>query len=171
MSREDLVAIAIRMFAVFVFVTVLRYLPSAAALFNQEGSRSYVIGYGIVLSVSLSICAILWYFPLSIARKLLPVMREPRSETAMNGSIALSVGLTLIGVWILAKALPNVIYWLTIFLLTRQKNSEYFAWGNGQIAEMVFTAVELILAIWLIFGSSGIKRLIYHFRYGSYKDA
>lgn len=170
MSREDLVAVAARMFAVFLFVTLIRYLPSAAVLIHQEGSRKYMLVLVLVLVFSFSVCAILWFFPLTIARKLLPVMREPRSETAMSGSITLSVGITIIGLWLLTSALPDMIYWSTIFVMTRQFNAGYFTWQYEQIAKITSTVMELVLAIWLIFGSSGIKRLIYKFRYGSYVD-
>src|SRR5690606_34094451 len=113
-----------------------------------------------------AVCAILWFFPLTVARKLLPAMSEPRSETSMSGSVALSVGLTLLGVWVLAYALPDAIYWATIFLLTRGPEFGHFEWGHQQIASVVTTAAELALAIWLVFGSSGIKRLILRYRHG-----
>ena len=126
---------------------------------------------GAVLASSIVVCAILWFFPLTIARKLLPAMGEPRSEAAMSGSVALSVGLTLLGVWVLAYALPDAIYWATLFLLTRQLDSGYFEWGHEQIASIVTTAAELVLATWLILGGTGIKRFILRYRNGSFGES
>jgi hypothetical protein len=171
MSREDLVAVAARIFAIFLLVTIARSFPSAMALLDQEGPRPSMVLIGVVLASSIAVCAILWFFPLTIARKLLPAMSEPRSETAMSGSVALSVGLTLLGVWVLAYALPDTVYWATFFLLTRQTGAGYSAWGHEQIASVATTVVELVLATWLIFGSSGIKRLILRFRYGAHENA
>lgn len=167
MSREDLIAAGVRIFAVFLLVTIARSLPSAMALLDQEGPRPSLALIGLVLTSSIAVCAFLWFFPLTIARKLLPVMSEPRSETAMSGSVAMSVGLTLLGAWVLASALPDAIYWMTLFLLTRQVDAAYFEWGHEQISSVVATIAELTLAAWLIFGSSGIKQLIIRYRRGA----
>ena len=140
------------------------------ALLDQPESRPSLVLVGLVLAGSLAVCAALWFFPLTIARKLLPAMREPRSETAMSGSVALSVGLTLLGVWVLAYALPDALYWATLFLLSRQVGAAYVPWGYEQIASVVTTVAELALAAWLIFGSSGIKRLILRYRHGPLAD-
>ncbi|MCD9031019.1 hypothetical protein LDO32_04655 [Luteimonas sp. Y-2-2-4F] len=170
MSREDLIAVGARIFAVFLLVTVARSFPSATALLDQPDPKPSLVLVGTVLASSIAVCAFLWFFPLTIARKLLPVMSEPRSETALSGSLALSVGLTLLGVWVLAYALPDAIYWTTLFLLTRRADAMYFTWGPEQIAGIVTTLAELLLAAWLIFGSSGIKRLILRYRRGALED-
>ena len=80
--------------------------------------------------------------------------------------MALSVGLTLLGIWVLANALPDAFYWGTMFVVTRQFDSGTFEWGHENVAGIVATIIELILAIWLIFGSSGVRRLIERYRYG-----
>ena len=170
MSREDFVAVAARVFAVFLLVTVARSFPSAMALIGQDGPQPSLLLVALVLASSVAVCAILWFFPLTIAKKLLPAMNEPRSETSMSGSVALSVGLTLLGVWVLAYALSDAIYWTTIFIMTRSAEFEHFVWGHEQIASVFTTIAELILAIWLIFGSSGIKRLILRYRHGQMAD-
>jgi hypothetical protein len=169
-GREDLIAVASRILAVFLLVTIARSLPSAMALLDQGEPRPSLLLVGLVLAFGMSICAFLWVFPLTVARALLPVMREPRSETAMSGSVALSVGLTLLGVWVMAYAIPDLLYWATLFLLTRQHGAAYFGWGYEQISSVITTVAELVLAAWLIFGSSGIKRLILRYRHGSLAD-
>ena len=127
--------------------------------------------YGFVLILGLFVCSFLWFFPLTVARKLLPVMREPLAEKPIDSSIALSLGLTLIGVWLLAYALVDGVYWLTLVIRTQQIDMTYFEWSDEQIAGMVATIVELVISAWLILGSSGIRRLIYRFRYGEPQGA
>ena len=169
MSREDLIAVAARLFAVFLLVTTARTVPSAIALLGQ-GGQPPVLLVGLVTASSVAVCALLWFFPLTIARKLLPAMSEPRSEAAMSGPVALSVGLTLVGVWVLAYALPDAIYWSTWAIATRRAGSAYVEWGPEQIASIATTVAELVLAAWLVFGSSGIKRLILRYRNGPSED-
>ena len=169
MSREDFVAIASRLFSIFLLVTVARTVPATSAMFDQGLGVSWILT-GLIVASVVAVCAFLWFFPLTVARMLLPAMNEPRSETAMNGPVTLSVGLTLLGVWVLAYALPDAVYWASLFFLTRQVDDGYFSWTNEQVASIATTAVELALAIWLIFGSTGIRRLIYRFRYGNSQD-
>ena len=164
MSREDVIAVAVRLFAIFLFITLLRFFAGMMTLDQVSPLRVWVVPV-----VGVAICALLWFFPLSIARKLLPVMREPRSEAGMDGSMALSVGLTLLGVWLLATALPNATYWLSLFVLSRQSSGYHLGWGPEQMASIATTIAELVLAVWLVFGSAGIRRLILRFRHGRFE--
>lgn len=164
MSREDVIAVAVRLFAIFLFITLLRFFAGMMTLHQVSPLLVWVVPV-----VGVAICALLWFFPLSIARKLLPVMREPRSEAGMDGSMALSVGLTLLGVWLLATALPNATYWLSLFVLSRQSSGYHLDWGPEQMASIATTIAELVLAVWLVFGSAGIRRLILRFRYGRFE--
>ncbi|AKC87085.1 hypothetical protein [Pseudoxanthomonas suwonensis] len=166
MSREDVVAVAVRLFSVFLVLGVLRQLPGTIALFAVDVDRGLVALSLLLLLLGALVAVLLWFFPLSVARKLLPVMREPRSEQAMDAQVALMVGLTLIGVWVLAYALVDVAYWLTLFVRTRHPGAVYFEWSHEQVANVVATGVEVAVAIWLIFGASGIRRLIQRYRRG-----
>ena len=171
MSREDWIAIASRLFAIFLLVMVARSFPSAIALLDQEEPKPSMVLVAMVLGAGVLTCAVLWFFPLTIARKLLPIMNEPRSDSPMSESVALSVGLTLIGIWVLASALPDAVYWGTIFLTMRQIEDGMFQWGVENVAGIATTVAELALALWLIFGSTGIRRLIERFRYGPHRGA
>ena len=166
MNREDFIAVASRLFSIYSFFGVIRTVPSAAQMLSQDQGMTWVGLYAIVLIISLLFCAFLWFFPLTIARKLLPVMREPRSEEAIGSSTAFSLGLTLIGIWFFASALVDASYWLTLFVRSKQISDIPFEWTHVQIARIIGTAVELLISFGLIFGSSGIRRLIYKFRYG-----
>ena len=170
MSREDIVAVASRVVAVFVFVFTLRTVAGAIQLFATSDTIA-LTGFGIVVLVLLSIAALLWYFPLTIAGKLLPVMKEPRSGHALDASTALSIALTAIGIWFLGNAIIDVSYWLTLFARVKQSDVSGFEWTPDQLASMAATGIELALAIWLVFGSTGIKNMVYRIKYGKGVDA
>lgn len=167
MSREDVVAVAVRLFSIFLVLGALRQLPGTIALFSLDMDRGLVALTLLLLLLGALVGVLLWFFPLSVARRLLPVMREPRSEQSMDARVALTVGLTLIGVWVLAYALVDVAYWLTLFVRTRHPGAVYFEWSHEQVANVVATLVELLVAIWLIFGASGIRRLVHRYRHGA----
>ena len=97
MSREDLIAVATRLFAVFLLITVARFIPSAVALLDQNADVPSPVLAGLVLVSGLAACGVLWLFPLSIARKLLPAMREPRCTgkiARVSGVMCRSICLT-----------------------------------------------------------------------------
>jgi hypothetical protein len=166
-SREDYVAIAARLFAVYIAFKAVLQIPTAIQTLSQDQGIAWAGLYVLVLLVSLAICAFLWFFPLTIARKLLPVMKEPRSDKAINASIGLSLGLTLIGVWLLAQGAIDSIYWLTLIVRTKQMAQQMgFEWTPDQTAAMAATVFELGVGAWLVFGNAGLRRLIYKFRYG-----
>ena len=171
MSREDWIAIASRLFAVFLAVTVARYIPSAFALIGQEGPQPSFILIAAVITASFAICALLWFFPLTVARKLLPVMKEPRSESRMDESTTLSVGLTVLGFWVLAYAVPDILYWITLIYSIRSMDAMSYMWTPEQTASVVTTVAEIAFGLWLVLGSSGIKRGLFRLRYGTAQNA
>jgi hypothetical protein len=168
MSREDYVAIGVRLFAVYVGIKTVLALPASAQAVFRDG-MAFAWLYALVLILAVGICVFLWFFPLTIARKLLPVMKEQRSEESIDASVGLSLGLTLLGVWFLAQGLLDSLYWLSLVLRTQHLQAQQygFEWQPDQIASMAVTLFELIIGAWLVLGSSGIRRLIYRLRYGS----
>jgi hypothetical protein len=101
-------------------------------------------------------------------------MREARSEQAIGAPLALSLGLTLIGAWLLATSLVDASYWVAMLILSRAVTAAMgvpVEWSHEQIADMPATLVQIFLSLWLVLGSSGIQRLIYKFRYGNIVSA
>jgi hypothetical protein len=105
MSREDIVAVTVRLFAVYMVFAILETIPGAMALLSDQDGSAWVGPYVLVTLVMGLVCAFLWFFPLSIARRLLPSMTEARSEQVIGAPVALSLGVTLIGIWFLATSL------------------------------------------------------------------
>lgn len=166
MSREDFVAVASRLFSIYILFVTIRRIPIGIDTISQLGDMGWAVITVAFIVVSLLLVSFLWFFPLTVARKLLPVMREPRSETAIDASVALSVGITLMGIWFFASAIADTSYWLTLGLRARDADMYDFHWSHEQIAGITATAVELVIAVCLLFGSSGIKRLLLRLRYG-----
>ena len=168
MSREDIVAIASRLFAIFIVVFLLREMAQLVELLSTNTLAPGALAtLTLVLLAVLATSALLWFFPLTVARKLLPVMREPRSETSVGESTAFSLALTVMGVWFLANAIVDVAYWLMLFAHVHASDLPGFELTPSQEGSIAATAVRLLLSLWLIFGSSGVNRIITRIRYGS----
>ena len=171
MNRDDFIAVASRLFSIYIFFGIIRSAPGAAQLLSQEQDSSWIGLYAFATIVALLLCAFLWFFPLTVARKLLPVMREPPSNEMIGSATALSLGLTLIGAWFFANALVDSSYWLTLLVRSKQMSGTAVEWRPEQIASMLSTAVELVVSFGLLFGSSGITQLIYKLRYAGTQGA
>jgi len=165
-SREDYVAVAARLFAVYIAFQVVLQLPVGAQTLSQDQDMVWAGLYVLALLVSLALCAFLWFFPLTIARKLLPVMKEPRSDQAINASVGLSLGLTLIGIWFLADGTIGAVYWLALIVRTKQHVEQLdFEWSPEQLASMASTVFEVAVGACLVLGSTGLRQLIHRLRY------
>lgn len=162
MSREDIVAIATRLFAIFLVVMQIRYIASVAIA--PESVRDVLLLAAAVSVPFLLVAALLWFFPLTVARKLLPVMKEPRPLVDPGSRTALELALTAIGFWVLAMAIVDMTYWITyLFHTSRQPYPIEF--GSENWANAAATVVELLLGGWLVFGSRGLAAFVTRLRY------
>lgn len=165
MSREDIVAVAVRLFAVYLLLMCLRLVAGGLMSINGEAPDSFATGVVLVsVAVTLAISALLWFFPLTLARKLLPVMKETPGAARMDPAIAWSLAISIIGLWIFVSALSSSTYWLVIYLRSQAVGMEYMQFSPGQIASIVETAVELLLGLALMLGSGGLRSLIFRLR-------
>lgn len=168
MSREDIVAIASRLFAIFLVVTTIRLLGpmlQPSEFFSSTGQLLLFVS--VLVLPALAIAALLWFFPLSVARKLLPVMREPRPTVSPSSQTALELALTAIGMWILASAISDSVYW--VVMLVHVYNSAIPV--EVDVARVAATLTELLLGFWLVFGSRGLANLVTRLRYLGAKQA
>lgn len=167
MNREDYVAIAARLLAVYVTIQIILQIPRAAHVLAQGQGVAWAGLYALILAICLAGCTLIWFFPLTVARKLLPAMKESRSGQAIDASIGLSLGLTLIGVWFFAQGLVDAIYWLALAVWAKQNpQMSGFEWTADQAASMIATGFQLGVGAWMVLGTSGIQRHIRRFRYG-----
>jgi hypothetical protein len=165
MSREDFVAIAARLFAIFLGVYALRTTFFYVQFMAQaEIEPGMVAGYAFVVAVMVAVALLLWFFPLSVARKLLPVMKEPRSEPNVGADTLFSLGLMMMGLWLLANAITDGVYWAAMLMAMRATGMPLSDLTPDQKAAMVTTVAEAVVALFLVFGSNGLRNAVYRFR-------
>lgn len=162
MSREDIVAILCRLFAVLLVIAAVREIAQAVLLTSSDRS---ILVPAAALSVPLLLAAgLLWKFPLVVARKLLPVMRtgspalDPRSRTTLE------LALTAIGFWVLAMGIVDLTYWVNLLWLAHGTDASLAPAPTMQ-ANLVATGVEVALGLWLVFGSRGLSAMALRLRY------
>src|SRR6188768_3774422 len=101
-------------------------------------------------------CAVLWFFPATIAKKLLPSATDtdlPRSPVALIEWQTL--GVICIGIWALTRAIPDAIYWMTFYSMSESVDYSFSILNAEQKASIITTVAELAIGLWLVFGAKG----------------
>jgi hypothetical protein len=160
MSPYQAVAVALRVFAVWLGIYALRTVLSLA-LMQQSGTPGFW-GSAALLGLTLLFSATLWFFPRSIAGKLLS-QEAAKAELSASPDLWLAMGCALLGLWILTSAVPSVV--LDTYALV------YL--GPGADASdlkrsVLYYFVEIGLGVWLLFGARGLRKLFWWARHAGY---
>lgn len=166
MSPQQIVAVMARLLAVWIVI----HLPGQAYELLLPGSRDVdssmrvfaAGGFGLEILVSLA----LWFFPLTIARKLLRSSSEDRPPPS-SSDIWLGMGCALIGLWLIATSLPALV--IDVFVLASAINA------SGDISSLrqnvLYYLAELAIASWLILGAIGFRKVFWWARDAGVKKA
>ncbi len=114
-------------------------------------------GYGFVVTVCalLVLAAVgLWFFPLAVARKLLP-------KATLDQPIPLPVdqvqraGFCLLGLWVLTESVPYLVYYAVAFAASPSPNS-LMSFEKDNYANVAHTIAEFVIGVWLLLGARGL---------------
>ncbi len=159
MSPYQIIAVAARLFAIWLVFFVLKNVPT---LYLAKESTGVWFLYSLVLVIFAGVLAlVLWVFPRTIAGNLLSPQAE-ESPPSASPDIWLAMGCTLLGLWILISNLPRLVF--ELFSLS--------SFGSGFEDTKVRTfwlldhTFEIAVAVWLIFGARGFR----HFFWRTYGD-
>jgi len=158
LSREEVIAIASKLAGVFFAVLATKSAVETVPMLDFEYPYTWLL-LSVVVAIPLFAFLVLWFFPLTVARKLLPVMKKPGTPISKEGTSLIGIGCTLLGIWLFMSALSDSAYWTVRTIIIYQQDYE-FSLPPGAIAAIVATVVELGTAIWLICGYDGILRTI-----------
>jgi hypothetical protein len=161
MTSAQIVGLGVRLFAIWLVVSVLRHVPGVwrfnvpAATAGDSWTNVVIVAVTIII---LAIAAGLWFFPLAVANKLIP--RSCKTDHLhVPLDQAESVGFSLLGLWVLTSSVPDAFYWVFMRYQASRPNS-MLELRADDYSYMVTTAVEVVLGIWLLFGARGLRRLL-----------
>ncbi len=155
MSPHQIVAVATRLFAIWLFVLIAMNVPYyflSTPLQGESDSVSvFIVGGALVVLLAFG----LWKFPLTIAGKLLssnvqePVERE-------QPDMWLAMGCSLMGLWMIASIFPPFIQDLVI---VRSEFGDVYS-ENLSIWLGLYLP-KAIIGSWLIFGGKGFRKIFW----------
>ena len=154
MKPEHIVAIALRVFAIYLSVSTITGLITSGWFYIAAGSNMLSSTLVLLVTVlSLATAYLLWRFALSIAFKL---VRLDGSEYVAFPSIAIeevqNMAFTVLGVYFLFRAVMGGVYWLVFFGSVR---TTLYTIEPQQWASIAETIAEFLLASFLVFRAKG----------------
>jgi len=158
MTPHQTIAVAVRLFAVWLVITVIANLISYNAQFHWQDNPHKLLGTVLVVSLSGLIALALWFFPLTVARRLLPsASPQPAGATLpVTPDVWLAMGCALLGLWVLTSALPALIR--DSIILT----SSDFATDTSEVKHwMLYHLGGAVIGLWLTLGAKGFRRLFW----------
>lgn len=171
MKATDLLAIALRLFALFLlyraFVTAIQqyqYIHQVANVSAPGDIRGLVVvGVGQVIGLLL-IAIVMLKFPLTIARRLAPPPSNEPETTSLGAQELQSVAFCVLGVYLLARGLADFFNngaWI-IYLLraTPAEQQNLVAYSIQQL----ITVIELLISLYLCLKADGLSQLIRRLR-------
>jgi hypothetical protein len=161
MTPHQTLAVTVRLFTLWLFfITVPNLIGTYEKITYDRDSGLLHQPLLWALGIILLICLLLWFFPLVIAKRLLPISttfypQAPEFESWF------SVGCSLIGVWLLVTALPSLLGYISAIYIGQSSFSEVFKGPiNGISYHILMNIIQLIMGIWLFIGGKGLKKIL-----------
>jgi hypothetical protein len=154
MTPHQVIAVAVRLFAVWLGISVVEAAP--VLYLGQYGFQSRPLAAIIAVLVAGVVIFLLWFFPQALARRLLsPSAGE--SPPSATPDLWLAMGCALIGLWFLSSTVPAIIRYALILT----------AWSGGadDITSvkhwLVYDSVAAAIGIWLVLGGKGFRKVFW----------
>jgi hypothetical protein len=159
MTNAQVVALGVRLFSIWLALYLIRHAPALWSANMEQFPESPAAGTVIAVSIVLiAVTIALWFFPLAVARKLIPkaTLDQP---TPLPIDQLQAAGFCLLGLWVLTEAIPRLVYVIFIVYHSTRPNA-MVALDPGQYAGIARTLVELGIGLWLLFGARGLLGVI-----------
>ena len=159
MTNAQVVALGVRLFCIWLALYLVRHVPALWSLnarqFPDSGAAAAVV---IVIIILIAVTIALWFFPLTVARNLIPkaTLDQP---TPLPIDQFQSAGFCLLGLWALTEAVPRFVYMIFIVYHSTRPNA-MVALEPHNYAAIAQTVVELAVGLWLLFGARGLLGVI-----------
>ena len=160
MKIDQVVALLVRVFAVYLLSIILFNAVASALAFSNYGQGAAhippVAFFG--LFVLLTIVAVLWFCPLLIARSVMPKSDAPDSKINVSYDDLAALCFGLLGLWIAVGACADLLR--HVFLLAK---TEWASAGTMRVSRaygnLLEYAVQLVMGCLIFCGAGKIAAL------------
>jgi hypothetical protein len=165
-TPHQIVVVLLRLLALIWLLFTLTHMYGLFVVYDSgEGvgiSRPIVL---FSAAFQVFVCFALWFFPSTIAANLLR-SEQPAHEPAPTRPLVewQALGVICIGLWALAQAIPDSIYWLTYYAMLSSSDLSIRDLDPEQKATALSTVAQLAIGLWLVLGAKGLAAAIFRIR-------
>lgn len=156
MTPQQLVGTAVRLFAIWLALSSIAYCNAIPAALEANASAQY--GSYFVAALYLLVAALLWFFPMVVAHRIIPRTAHD-NRLAVQGHALARVGIALLGLWLAAQALPSVVWVLYRSALLAEVNSSFASLTPDIKLDLAVSLTELFIAGVLVARAGAIARV------------
>ncbi len=165
MKKIELVGLGIRIFSIALFLMALTKLAAISLYFFEKNNSSETIISGIAFISLFILSVVLWVFPIIIAKKITPIVKEENIKTKWTIEELKETGLILLGLYLMYKVISDAAFWIIVALTGSSfTESGYIQWRPDDIVSIYVTVLEFFLSSFMIFGAKGIINFIKYVR-------
>lgn len=164
MKSSHYLAIAVRLFAIALFIYGLRQLLPIIELVISGSINGMVVSpfFAVVVAlIPIVFSIVLWTFPLSLSRSILKtdMDREVAPLSQDNWLVVILIG---IGIYTLYYGLVDSIYWIYVLHISSENamSDVPLLMGAGDKANLVISIMEVVASMIIILRSTTISKLI-----------
>jgi hypothetical protein len=160
MTPHQTLAVAVRLFAIWLTIYGARELLGFYIAAEEHGDRHSVMIVAAVILVTAAFLVLLWFFPRTIARGLLPLSGDTVAKPSPP-EMWIAVGASVIGLWLVASALPALLRNGLVMYLFRAESLD----RTGLTSGMIYYGIQLLVGLGLMLGVNGLRKLFLWARY------
>jgi hypothetical protein len=167
MKPQHIVATILRILSIVWLVYALTRVHSIFAYAASDSRISVNVSVIVLVTIlQLVACAVLWFFPMTLAAKLVPcgVPDEPNAEPPRLVEWQ-TLGVICIGLWGVIDSIPSLVFWAT-FATLNLGDDFHGGFTSHEKATVVSAVVEFALSLWLVFGAKGFAAFLFRIRMG-----
>ena len=157
MTPQHFIAVGVRLVAIWLAIRSARFFTSVPVLLDSMDRDDRLLQFLLYGGLHLLIAAVLWMFPMTVARKILPHVSPAVAMTFSAHDLA-RVGCALVGLWLLVSK-----FYIFSWLICTEAIDPSFRITELPSETKVDLAVslgELILAVFLVVRSDLFARVI-----------
>ncbi len=159
MSPQQVVALSLRLFAIWLSLWAIRYITFVpdSLIKNHIDSGvdlAYYIGFG-----TMCIAFIIWFFPMTIANKIISKSSSDHSFNTNPNEVAL-VGISILGLWKIIDSAPVLASSLFQAYLNSGSRPLFSSLDAAGKTDIVFMFIELFIAVILVVQAKKIAHFI-----------
>lgn len=163
MSREDILTVGLRLFALWLALFAVQQLVQAVGITAANeawaGERTWMVPVALL---PLAFAVFLWFFPLTVVTRLLPHLKSGHTPLSVEADVLLDTGIILIGLWWLLSSLAWALSAATWWVLTPTEAAQ------AHVADLVPSLLMVSASLLVLLRGPGIVGAIRRFREAGY---